>query len=195
MVPTRRSLARLSPGVAFPGNQSTSTQQAADTTTSPRKDVKRKQPPDSQEPSKSKKANTTVTESSASAHAGETRGRPTCFRITAIPLDWGKEELKDKLAKMDPDLNLENVELTIFPVCSHFTKTQTALLRLDRNTAYFEGWKQSDEKRNTFKEQDKPTVRLNIDKHFYGLTPLNKPDEPITAEFVSLHILEHCLAR
>jgi hypothetical protein len=127
--------------------------------------------------------------------AKHARGRPTCFRIPAIPLDWGKEELKDKLAKMDPDLNLENVELTIFPVCSHFTKTQTALLRLDRNTAYFEGWKQSDEKRNTFKEQDKPTVRLNIDKHFYGLTPLNKPDEPITAEFVSLHILEHCLAR
>jgi hypothetical protein len=130
--------------------------------------------------------------SSAPDYGEKTRHRPTCFRITSIPLNWGKNELKKTLAQINLDVDLEGVELSIFPACS--TKTQTVLLRLDRNIAYFEGWKQSQEKQLPFKEQGK-TKLLNIDKDFYGLTPLNSPDAPITAELVSLRVLENCQAR
>jgi hypothetical protein len=131
-----------------------------------------------------KAAQNTAGDSSAPDHAG----KPTCFRITGIPLDWHNNKLKEAFQ----DVDLEGVELSIFPACS--TKTQTALLRLDQNIAYFEGWKQSQEKQLLFKEQGR-TKRLNIDKDFYGLTPLNSPDAPITAELVFLHILENCQAR
>jgi hypothetical protein len=129
-------------------------------------------------------AQNTAGDSSAPDHAG----KPTCFRITGIPLNWHNNELKEAFR----DVDLEGVELSIFPACS--TKTQTALLRLDQKIAYFEGWKQSQEKQLPFKEQGR-TKRLNIDKDFYGLTPLNSPDAPITAELVSLHVLENCQAR
>jgi hypothetical protein len=137
-------------------------------------------------------AQNTAGDSSASDHAGKTRRRPTCFRITGIPLNWRNNELKEELAQIGLDVDLEGVELSIFPACS--TKTQTALLRLDQKIAYFEGWKQSQEKQLPFKERGR-TKRLIIDKDFYGLTPLNSPDAPITAELVSLHVLENCQAR
>jgi hypothetical protein len=141
-----------------------------------------------------KAAQNTAGDSSAPDHAGKTRRRPTCFRITGIPLNWGNNELKEALAQIGRDVDLNDIDLSIFPACS--TKTQTALLRLpvDSNIAYFEGWKQSQEKQLPFKEQGK-TKLLNIDKDFYGLTPLNSPDVPITAELVSLHVLEDCQVR
>jgi hypothetical protein len=123
--------------------------------------------------------------SSASAQAGEIRHRPTCFRITAVPSNWGKPELEERLSNLDPGLDLSNVELSLFPSCCSI-KTQTALLRLDQNTEYFaSGWKERSEKQSTFKERGR-SVRVNIDKHFYGLTPLNKPEAPIIAEFVPI---------
>ncbi|KAF8540313.1 hypothetical protein BDD12DRAFT_33818 [Trichophaea hybrida] len=108
--------------------------------------------------------------------------RLTCYRITGIPSHWGKNELQQKLAEIARDINLENIELSIFRTCCYFTKTQTALLRLKSSTTYFEWWKQSKE---SFLEQGR-TVRLNIDKQFYGLTPLNNPNEPITADIIAI---------
>jgi hypothetical protein len=130
----------------------------------------------------------------ASTVAGDTQrhsirahgSQPTCFRITGVPSHWGTDELEEKLKSIDPDINLTNVDLSKFPACSYWTKTSTALLRLNRNTIYFDGWKQSEEKQILFREQGR-TVRLNMDKDFYGLTPLNNPKIPITAEFVPLH--------
>ncbi|KAA8893975.1 hypothetical protein FN846DRAFT_459530 [Sphaerosporella brunnea] len=193
---TLRSRSGISRGVASPGtrNQSTSTRQA--TTSRPPKG-KRKQPPDSRQFPKSKKANTATkssltsrsdeaaSESLASAHHGATRGRPMCFRIAGIPADWGRIQLEEKLAEIDPDWKLQNVQLLIFPACGSSAQTKTALLRPDSNTAYFEGWKQSEERHVRISKLDKK-VGLNIDKHFYGLTPLNDPDEPITADIIAI---------
>lgn len=120
-------------------------------------------------------------------------GQPTCFRITGVPSHWGTDELEERLKSIDPDIDLTNVDLSKFPACSYWTKTSTTLLRLNRNTIYFDGWKQSEEKQILFREQGR-TVRLNIDKDFYGLTPLNNPKIPITAEFVPLHTLKYQLA-
>lgn len=111
-------------------------------------------------------------------------GQPTCFRIIGIPSHWDTNVLKQKLQKIDPDIDPANVELSVFRACSNL-QANIALLRMKRNTTYFEGWKQSDEKGATFREHGRD-VRLYIDKHFYGLTPLNNPNEPITAEFVPL---------
>jgi hypothetical protein len=96
------------------------------------------------------------------------------------------------LAEIDPDLDFKHVKLSIFRACSYFTKNKTALLHLYQNTTYFKGWKQSEEKQTVFQELD-ATVGLKIDNHFYGLTNLNDPDPPITAEFVPPHSLHHCL--
>jgi hypothetical protein len=145
--------------------------------------------PKPEEPrSTSDPARTIGTEDAQNTAGDSSASRPTCFRITGIPLKWGNNELK----KQFRDVDLEGVELSIFPACS--TKTQTALLRLDQKIAYFEGWEQAQEKQLPFKEQGR-TKRLNIDKDFYGLTPLNSPDAQITAELVSLHVLENCQAR
>jgi hypothetical protein len=111
-------------------------------------------------------------------------GQPTCFRITGIPFHWDTNVLEQKLQKIDPDIDLANVELSVFRACSNL-KANVALLRMKKNTTYFEGWKPSDEKEAIFCEHGR-NVQLHIDKHFYGLTPLNNPNEPITAEFVPL---------
>jgi len=129
---------------------------------------------------------------SAPSHTGEPCGRPICFRITGVPSQWDKNKLGAKLAEIVPGLDLEYDELSMFRACTRSAKTKIALLRLYRTTTYFEGCKQSHEKNYKFPEQC-GTVRLNIDKNFYGLTPLNDPDTSITAEFVPLHTFHHCL--
>jgi len=139
------------------------------------------------QPIRSKAVENAVCGTSAPAHAGKARGRPTCFRITGVPSHWGKTELEEKLAEIDP--NLEIVNLSIFQACICSTKTKTALLRL-RNTTNLDKWEEE-----PIVLEPSQTGQLNIDKDFYGLTPLNDPDTPITAEFVPLHILHHCLAR
>jgi hypothetical protein len=114
---------------------------------------------------------------------------PTCFRITGIPSHWDQNTLEEGLRGIDRDLHPENIELSIFRACTYTATTSTALLRLQRNIKYFEGWKQRDEKQFWLCEQGgKKNVLLKIDKHFYGLTPLNNPKAPINAEFVPLHI-------
>jgi hypothetical protein len=123
----------------------------------------------------------------ANEHRPSTRpqdGQPTCFRITGVPSHWDINELKQKLQTIDPDIDLAHVELSVFRACSNL-QANIALLRMKRNTTYFEGWKHSDEKGATFREHGRD-VGLYFDKHFYGLTPLNSPKEPITAEFVPL---------
>jgi hypothetical protein len=115
---------------------------------------------------------------------GETHSRTTCFRITGVPLAWDQEKLEEWLAKTDWDFKGHEDELSIFPSCSASSKSKIALLRLKRNPTCFEGSEQSGGKQYLLKEKDQK-VRLNIDKHFYGLTQLNKPNTPITAEFVN----------
>ncbi|KAA8894549.1 hypothetical protein FN846DRAFT_406174 [Sphaerosporella brunnea] len=95
---------------------------------------------------------------------------PLCFRITGVPQDWDKEKLQKAL-------HLENDDLSILPACNHLRKTRTALLRLDSL-----GWEQ---KQIIVNEQGR-CVRLTIDKNFYGLTALNDPVTPITADIIAI---------
>jgi len=119
--------------------------------------------------------------------------RPTCFRISGIPSDWSTSHLKQKLQVIDPELNFSDVDLSgPFPSCCD--STHMALLHFDNCTAYFQRFKRNDETLVVIRE-DMPErkVRLIIDKHFYDLTPMNYPDEPIITELVK-SVLVTCSA-
>jgi hypothetical protein len=112
----------------------------------------------------------------------ESHDRPTCFRISGIPSDWSITHLEQKLQVIDPKLDFTDVDLS-GPFPAGCDSTQIALLDFDNCTAYFQKLGRNDEKLIVIRD-DTPDrkVRLTIDKHFYDMTPLNKPVAPITAE-------------
>jgi len=114
----------------------------------------------------------------------ESRRQATCFRISGIPSDWSMDDLKRKLQVIDSQLCLTDVDLSKpFPACCD--STQTALLNFDNCTEYFRKLKRNDEKQIVIRETNPDRkVRLMIDKHFYDLSPMNRPVEPIVAELV-----------
>jgi hypothetical protein len=108
--------------------------------------------------------------------------RPTCFRISGIPSDWSIDKLGEELQKIDPELDLTDAELSApCPACCD--STQTALLNFNRCTAYFRGFGRNEERQKVIRENGRK-ARLVIDKHFYDLTPLNRPNTPVVAELV-----------
>jgi hypothetical protein len=105
--------------------------------------------------------------------------QPTCFRISGIPSDWCTNNLEQALQAIDPELVLTDVELSeLIPAC--YGSTQTALLSLDSYTTYFRSFERNEERHKVIQKNGQ--VRLVIDKHFYDLTPMNRPTEPIVAE-------------
>jgi len=116
----------------------------------------------------------------------EPPAKSACFRITGIPSDWSIHHLKQKLMIIDPELDFADVDLS-GPFPASCDSTQTALLNFDNCTAYFQKFERNDEKLIVLRESDSdqanhPKVHLTIDKHFYDLTPMNKPEVPIAAE-------------
>jgi hypothetical protein len=73
----------------------------------------------------------------------------------------------------------------VFPACCG--PTQTALLNLNSCSQYFEQIKRNDV-RYVRVPSAEGNVHLAIDSDFYDLTPLNTPEDPIYAEYVSLDI-------
>jgi len=107
--------------------------------------------------------------------------RNKCFRIPGIPQDWKEDDLLDALQNIDPDLRNQKLQLSLYPACCG--PSQTALLELD-TTKYF----QSLGPNESYKRVSPPSKTeavLTIDSDFYGLTPLNTPDEQIIAEFAA----------
>lgn len=108
---------------------------------------------------------------------------PMCFRISGIPLGWSSENVKQALRDIDPIVETENAELSgPFPDCSD--SSQCALLNLDFCTDYLTFSGPNDVKHISITEDGKRS-QLTIDKHFYDLTPMNKPEKPIVAEWVN----------
>lgn len=101
-----------------------------------------------------------------------------CFRISNIPSDWSADILLAVLKVIDPSLENQNYQLSLYPACCD--ATQTALLNLDIYTGYFHEIQSS----RSYYEQISDRTSLVIDSHFYGLTQLNIPEGDIVAELV-----------
>ena len=114
--------------------------------------------------------------------------KPKCFRISGIPQNWSKDDLLFGLLAIDPALEGQTYELSLFPACCG--PTQTALLCLDICTEYFRliGSTESRHERISGQENG-PRVLLVIDCHFNDLTPLNDPGDEILAELVEIFSL------
>jgi hypothetical protein len=107
--------------------------------------------------------------------------RTKCFRISGVPQDWKEDDLLGAFQNIDPDLQNQEPQLSLYPACCG--SSQTALLELD-TTEYFQslGPNESYERVSL---ASKTEAVLTIDSHFYDLTPLNTPDKQIIAEFVA----------
>ena len=106
------------------------------------------------------------------------KNQPAIFRIFGIPHNWDSKRLGEALQTIDPELDLKRAEVSgLFP--ASFDSTQTALLNLSECTSYF-----TFEKKTEVIDKNGQKVYLDFDKHFYDLTPLNRPEEPIKMELV-----------
>ena len=109
--------------------------------------------------------------------------KPTCFRISGIPLLWDGERLEKVLKTIDPNFDPMGAKVSgPFPDCYDSSK-QTALLDLNECTLYFT-FEPKQEKHEMISENGQE-IHLVFDKHFYDLTPLNRAEEPIKLEFVN----------
>jgi len=108
--------------------------------------------------------------------------RTKCFRISGIPQDWKEDDLLGALQTIDPDLQNQKSQLSLYPACCGFS--QTALLELDP-TKYFQSLGPNESTHIRVSPASKTETILTIDSHFYDLTPLNTPDEQIIAELAA----------
>ena len=110
------------------------------------------------------------------------QNKPTCFRITGIPLHWDSERLEEALRTIDPEFDPMGAEVS-GPFPDSCDPTQTALLNLNECTLYFI-FEHSQEKLEVINQKG-GKVHLVLDKSFYDLTPLNRAEEPIELELVN----------
>ena len=96
-----------------------------------------------------------------------------CFRVSNIPNTWKSGDLVNALRLADNSLRNWQVplqQISIFP-CSTASKTQTALLNLLDCPEFFKNPQFAKGLLVTTHGQ----VRLMIDTHFNGITPLGFP--------------------
>jgi len=114
---------------------------------------------------------------SSSISAAQPQLAPVCFRISNVPPKWNEGELLQALQNSDDSLNIASgqYQLSFYPACSG--SSRTALLNL-QCLGY--SWNlQSNEDKLIRREGGSDIV---MDRHFYGLTPLNTPEGEIVAE-------------
>ncbi|KAF8248450.1 hypothetical protein K440DRAFT_254380 [Wilcoxina mikolae CBS 423.85] len=114
------------------------------------------------------------------------------WRITNVPSTWNEDILLQKLQKAGRSLELlsqTNCRRWLFPACSGNTKT--ALVTTSENLEFFQHI--GDDKSEHIKILDDSTngkdqteVYLEVDCHFYDLTPLNTPEGDIVADVVAV---------
>jgi hypothetical protein len=104
------------------------------------------------------------------------------FRISGIPQDWEEDDLLGALQTIDPDLQNQKSQLSLYPACCG--SSQTALFELD-TTKYFQSLGPNESTYTRASPASKTKAVLTIDSHFYDLTPLNTPDKQIIAELVA----------
>ena len=101
----------------------------------------------------------------------------TTFRVQNIPKRWNAKHLLGCLHDKYPSLDLHESQISVFPSCCR-NRTNTALLHLD---SYPQVFKTSG--LHQVQGIDGRHIDLEIDSHFYGLTPLDAlPEADITAE-------------
>jgi hypothetical protein len=108
--------------------------------------------------------------------------KPKCFRISGVPPNWSKGDLLAALQDIDPSLNGQNHQLSLYLACCG--PTQTALLYLYTCTKYFQNLKPNEDNYAKTNKVNGTDVVLVLDCHFYDLTPLNNPKSEIVAELV-----------
>jgi hypothetical protein len=101
---------------------------------------------------------------------------PVCFRISNVPPMWSEGELLQALQSSGDSLDLatRQYRLSLYPACCG--SSQTALLNL-QCPGY--SWDPKSNKDQLIGREDSDLV---MDRHFYGLTPLNTPEGEIVAE-------------
>ncbi len=121
-----------------------------------------------------------------SAAPSTSRRWPKSLRITGIPTSWSKEKLLDTLCRgpssFSSSLNGDSF-VALYPGCYH--SSQTAILTLESCPDFMERMGLGDTR--SIKINDESVgeiVWLSTDYDFYDLTPLNKPEGDIIAEFV-----------
>ena len=109
--------------------------------------------------------------------AAKPRLAPVCFRISNVPPMWNEDDLLRAILSSDDSLDLATgqYQLSLYPACTG--SSQMALLNVQSPGC---SW-------NLQSNEDKLIRRgggsaIVMDRHFYGLTPLNTPEGEIVAE-------------
>jgi hypothetical protein len=99
-----------------------------------------------------------------------------CFRISNVPPMWSEAELVRAFQSSDDSLDLATSQyrLSLYPACSG--SSQTAILNLQ---CPGRSWNLQSNEDKLIRREGKDIV---MDRHFYGLTPLNTPEDEIVAE-------------
>ncbi|KAF8536884.1 hypothetical protein BDD12DRAFT_982516 [Trichophaea hybrida] len=105
---------------------------------------------------------------------------PTCFRIANIPQHWGELSLLDALQNVEPCMKDHTWELSIYPACVGWT--QTALLNLPSCSTCFQSMDPNETQYLPISDEGS----LSLDRHFRGLTPLNKNEGDAVVDVVTV---------
>jgi hypothetical protein len=100
-----------------------------------------------------------------------------CFRISGILAGWTELDVVCALKSLEPAIihDDQHPRLSLYPACAGLT--QTGLLKLENCLEFLEKIKSVKLSVRTFSRGESATV--DIDDHFYDLTPLNTPgNEP-----------------
>jgi hypothetical protein len=99
-----------------------------------------------------------------------------CFRISNVPPTWNEAELLQAFQTSDDSLDLATGQyrLSFHPACSG--SSQTALLNVQCPRC---SWNIQSNEDKLIRSGGSDIV---MDRHFYGLTPLNTPEGEIVAE-------------
>jgi hypothetical protein len=99
-----------------------------------------------------------------------------CLRISNVPPMWSEAELLQAFQSSDGSLDLATSQyrLSFYPACSGSSQTAILILQCPGRS-----WNLQSNENKLIRREGKDIV---VDRHFYGLTPLNTPEDEIVAE-------------
>jgi hypothetical protein len=105
------------------------------------------------------------------------------FRISGIPVGWTELDVVVALKALEPTIvdDDQHPRLFLYPACAGLT--QTGLLKLENCLELRERIK-SDKIKLEISVAGESAI-VDIDCHFYDLTPLNTPGNEIIAEYIA----------
>lgn len=118
----------------------------------------------------------------STSHDLSAKNQQKCFRVTNIPMGWEKKHILSWLGQLEDTWKCDSESVSLFRACMGDGKV--GLLKLDNYPLSF-GRIQPGTSRFFQARIENEEVLLSVDVDFYGLTPLNDPDEDIVAELVN----------